>query len=170
MSSRLIYAALFLPLFSAAVQGGETPGRVLTKCDLVGLDLGQLDALFAAGTADAMPTGLGRGTILMRTDGKKLRLKMEGLVWKGKSFGCDGRYVNQWAGFRAVRGFVALGPSWYDGRPCVVVDHEPGTPIFGNARDELRQISPGLWLGRFYQKCPCGKLEGYFVLEFGCCR
>src|SRR5829696_2652035 len=102
MSSRPVCAVLFLMLLSPAMRAGDTPGRVLTKCDLAGLDLCQLDALFSAGTADAIPTGFGRGTILMRTDGKKARMKMDGLVWKGKVIGCDGGYVNQWAGFRAV--------------------------------------------------------------------
>lgn len=167
MPTRPLCAAFVLLLLTPMLRADD---RVLTKCDLLGLDQCQLDALFAAGTADAIPVGFGRGTILMRTDGKKTRVKLEGIVWKGKVISNDGTYVNQWAGFRAVRGCVTLAPSWHDGRPCVVIDHEPGTPVFGNARDELRQISPGVWLGRFYQKCPCGKLEGYFVLEFGCCR
>ena len=98
----------------------------------------------------------------------RLRARLNGVAWKGKVFRPDGTYINQWVGFRAIEGTVALGPSWYDGKPCVVVDHPPGTKVFGNARDELREVAPGLWLGRFYEVCPCGKLQGYFVLEMTC--
>jgi hypothetical protein len=142
----------------------------LTPRDLQQLDCHQLDAIFSKGTACHSPIGLGRGRILLRVDGKmpRLRAKLQGLVWKGKFFSPDGTFTNQWAGFRAIASHVAIGPSWYDGRPCVVLDYPPDAPIFGNARDELREIAPGVWLCRFYSVCPCGKLDGYFVLEFCC--
>ena len=33
---------------------------------------------------------------------------------------------------------------------------------------DLRELAPGVFLGRFSKRCPCQELEGYFVLEFGC--
>jgi hypothetical protein len=145
-------------------------GPCLTPHGLAQLDRDQLDAIFAAGTAGESPTGIGRGRILLRVDGRmpRVRARLQGLVWKGKVFQPDGTFVNQWAGFRAIASRVEVGPSWYDGRPCLVLEYPPGTPIFGNARDELREVSPGLWLGRFYAVCPSGKLEGYFALEMTC--
>src|SRR5262245_13764404 len=146
MRSSLSFALLLLSVPAQA--GAANP--VLTARDLAGMDLCQLDALFASATAEALPVGSGRGTILMRTDGKRLKMRLDGLVWKGKVFRDDGSYVNQWAGFRAIGTCAVIEPSWADGKPCVVLDHPAGTPVFGNARDELRQIAPGVWLGRFY--------------------
>ena len=60
---------------------------------------------------------------------------------------------------------VALGDSWLDGRPCQVMEYPAGTPLFGNVRDELRELSPGLWLGMYYEREPHPKLRGYFALE-----
>lgn len=145
-------------------------GPCLTPRYLSRLDRDQLDAIFATGAVGEAPIGFGRGRILLRTDGKmpRVRARLQGLAWKGKVFHPDGTFVNQWAGFRAIASRVEVGPSWYDGRPCLVLEYPPGTPIFGDARDELREVSPGLWLGRFYAICPSGKLEGYFALEITC--
>ena len=87
---------------------------------------------------------------MLRLDGKlpRLRARLQGLAWKGKVFHPDGTFINQWAGFRAISSHVAEGPSWFDGRPCIVLEYPPGTAVFGNARDEIRQVGPNLWLGR----------------------
>ena len=158
------YLLVSLALTVPARAGGSS----LTPRDLQRLDRVQLDALFATGTASAAPVGFARGHILLRVDGRRLRARLQGLVWKGKVFHPDGTFINQWAGFRAIASCVAFGSSWHDGQPCLVVQYPPGTPIFGNTRDELRELSPGLWLGRFYAICPCGKLEGYFTLQITC--
>lgn len=172
---RFILFALIPPvIFPGCLEGAEVcPGcpRPLTVGELARMNLCQLDALFAAAKCAPAPVGLGRGTILLRLDGKcpKTRARMQGMVWKGKYFYGDGRFTNQWAGFRAVESVVETGPSWYDGQPCVVLPYPPNAKVFGNARDELREIAPNLWLGRFYEVCPCRKHQGYFVLEFcGC--
>jgi hypothetical protein len=165
-------AASCLPILLALVVAPRAmaDGPCLTPRDLARLDRDQLDAVFAAGATPEPPVGFGRGRILLRVDGKmpRVRARLQGLAWKGKVFHADGTFVNQWAGFRAIASRVEVGPSWYDGRPCVVLAYPPGTPVFGNARDELREVAPGLWLGRFYAVCPCGHLEGYFALEITC--
>jgi hypothetical protein len=165
-------ARCLLTVLALTVPSGVlADGHCMTAHDLKHLDCDQLDALFAAGTVCEPPVGFGRGRILLRVDGKRmprLRARLQGVVWKGKVFYPDGTFVNQWACRRAIGSCVAIGPSWFDGRPCVALDYPPDAPIFGNARDELREIAPGLWLGRFYAVCPCGQLEGYFVLEMTC--
>jgi hypothetical protein len=145
-------------------------GPCLTLQDLARLNRDQLDAVFATGTVGASPVGFARGHILLRVDGRMpaARARLQELVWKGKVFYPDGTFVNQWVGFRALASSVEIGPSWYDGRPCLILEYPAHTPIFGNARDELREVSPGLWLGRFCAICPSGKLEGYFALERTC--
>ena len=53
----------------------------------------------------------------------------------------DGTFINQWTGFRAIASHVEVGPSWYDGQPCLALEYPPNTPIFGNARDELLDLA-----------------------------
>ena len=41
---------------------------------------------------------------------------------------------------------VYHGESWRDGGPAVIVDYSPSR-LFRNVRDEMREVSPGLYLG-----------------------
>ena len=144
-----------------------------TTRDLRQMNVEQLDQAFTQGRVDGLPVGVFRGTVLLQTDARlpRLRARLENLVWKGKVFDPDGQFINQWVGFRAVRSHVALGQSWFDGRPCLVLEYPSDSPAFANNRDELREIAPGVILGRFYQRGPCPKLQGYFVLRrAGCDR
>lgn len=144
----------------------------LSVCDLKKMSRCELDRIFAGGKAEALPVGAVRGTILCRVAGKlpRVRVKVGGAVWKGKYFYPDGCFTNQWVGFRAISSSAVIGPSLYDGKPCIILEYKPGTPVFGNTRDEIREIGPGLYLGRFYDRCPCQELQGYFVLEACCCK
>jgi len=138
---------------------------------LAQMDSDALDALFRQGTASAAPVGYARGRTLLVVDANnpRRRAKLNNVVWKGKLFLPDGRIINQWAVGRAVEATVRIDPSWLDGQPCIHVDYPTDAPIFGNTRDELREIAPGLFLGRFYERCPCPRLKGYFALEMQCC-
>lgn len=133
----------------------------------------QLDQLFAQGLACTLPVGHGAGKVLIVCDARcpRLRAKLQSLVWKGKIFDEDGCFINQWLGFRAIRAHAEFDTSWFDGRPCIAMNYPPGTPVFGNVRDELREIGPGLYLGRMYETCPCPRFRGYFALKLpcGCC-
>lgn len=130
----------------------------------------ELDGLFAAGTLCERPNGPWRGKIILRVDTRHpyRTARVQGLVWKGKEFYPDGAFTNRWLGFRAISSHVHVGPSWFDGQPCLILDYPAGTPVFGNARDELRAIAPAMILGRFYERCPCPKHQGFFVLEPKC--
>jgi hypothetical protein len=133
---------------------------------------GELDALFASATAGEVVPGKYRGRILMRTDSKRprLRARLEGTIWKGKEFYCDGSLVNRWPLIKAGKTRAGLGQSWYDGLPCAVVEYTSSNPMFRNTRDELRELAPGLYLARFYERRQCPHLKGYFVLELECCK
>ena len=130
----------------------------------------QLTQLFENADAGELPTGYVRGHVLLRIDSKlpRLNARLASLAWKGKHFTSDGEFINQFCGFRALRGQVAPGTSCHDGKPCLVTEYPPDTPIFGNTWDELRQIAPGMYLGRLYERCPCPRFCGYFVLIAGC--
>jgi hypothetical protein len=143
------------------------PRPPLSLAGLKQLSACELEALFAAASAGAQPNGKVRGHVLMMP-GKRcppLATRTANLTWKGKVFEPDGAFVNQWLGFRAVRSHAVYGPSAYDGQPALIMEYAPGTPLLGNIRDEIREVAPGLYLGRLYERCPCLRFLGYFVLQ-----
>ena len=124
------------------------------------------ESQFRAGTIGCGPDGQTRGTVLY-ADGRHPRLKahLQGVVWKGKTFHCDGTFTNRWVGgVHAISATTSIEPSWLDGQPCLVMQYPPDTAVFDNVRDELRQICPGMWLGRSYD-CTTGKSKNWFVLQ-----
>jgi hypothetical protein len=155
-----LYAAIALtalaPLCFAAPPGAEL--RKATPCCW--------ETLFRQGDLGCGPCGATRGTVLY-AEGKHPRVKarVQGAVWKGKTFHGDGTFTNRWlGGIQAVSANVCVEPSWLDGQPCFVMQYAPDAPVFGNDRDELRQIGPGVWLGRSYDSAT-GNPKNWFVLR-----
>jgi hypothetical protein len=138
---------------------------------LKGLDICQLNAIFAEGEVVAPPVGYARGIILVFSDCyyrcPRLSACLSGAVWKGKHFDACGGYVNQFLGVRAISSTVRSGPSWFDGKPCVILDYPDGTPVFGDMRDEVRRVGPDVYLARVYNRCTC-EFRGYIVLHPTC--
>ncbi len=153
-------------LLSLAVRPALAAPCAITEAELNRLCAAELEQLFAGGKVGAMPVGPVRGRVLLVTSAPnpRLRAQLMNAVWKGKVFCPDGSFTNQWLGFQAVPSHAIIAPSWFDDQPCFVLEYPPGSPVFANTRDEFREIAPGLFLGRFYQRCPCPKLQGYFVL------
>jgi hypothetical protein len=136
------------------------------------MDRCALDELFRSGKAVAPPVGYARGHILFFTDyyrHPRLSAAMSGAVWKGKHFNCDGSFVNQFCGVKALRSCVGAGPSWFDGAECVILEYPPGTPIFDDMRDEVREVGCGLFVSRLYNRYTC-EFRGYIALVPQGCR
>jgi hypothetical protein len=124
------------------------------------------EGLFRQGDLGCSPLGSTRGTVL-HADGKHPRVKarLQGVVWKGKTFHGDGTFTNRWlGGVHAVSADTRVEPSWLDGQPCLVMQYAPDARVFGNVRDELRQIAPNVWLGRSYDAAT-GHPKNWFVLR-----
>lgn len=161
---------LLLGLTAPSLASDDDGSAICSLAQLQRLCPEQLEQLFSQADAGDLPVGHFAGKVLIMCDARcpRLRAKMASSVWKGKIFDDGGCFINQWLGCRAIRAHAHLDTSWLDGRPCIAVDYEPGTPVFGNARDEFRQIGPGLYLCRLYERCPCPRLRGYFALELSC--
>lgn len=104
---------------------------------------------------------------MLYTDGNLPRIKarMQGIAWKGKYFHNDGTFTNRWlGGVQAVSTDTRVEPSWLDGQPCLTMQYAPNAPVFGNIRDELRQIAPDVWLGRSFDAAT-GCAKNWFVLQ-----
>ncbi|QDU61826.1 hypothetical protein Pan216_26910 [Planctomycetes bacterium Pan216] len=135
----------------------------------------ELDALYRQSDGATIPVGRANGLALYPPCEKMtpIRSKVTRFVWRGKIFRpCKGDLINQWAGFRAVKANVSVGPSWVDGRDAVIMDYQGKSPIvWRNVRDEMREVSPGLYLGvmQVRRRC-CHERKMYFALELESCR
>jgi hypothetical protein len=125
------------------------------------------ESLFRQGSVGCDHPGRTRGTVLYADEANHPRVKarMQGVVWKGKTFHDDGTFTNRWlGGIQAVSAGVCEEPSWLDGQPCLVMQYAPDARVFANVRDELRQIAPDMWLGRSYDAAT-GQPKNWFVLR-----
>ena len=120
---------------------------------LTGATRAELAALFRAGTAKTIPNGRGRGTVLLGTGGLLARLAAlvaYALLWRGKVVNAQkGRLKNLISAFsvEAIAAEVYKQDSWYDEKPCIVLDYSKTSLVARMIRDEIREIAPGIYLG-----------------------
>ena len=130
-------------------------------------DRATLEALYSQGAVTVPPRGFAPGRAIPDPGSRNTvrRSKTIGLLWKGKVFR-DDQMINRLAGGReAVTARVYVGESWHDGKPSVIFDYA-GSKRFGDVRDEVREISPGVYVGIMYlRKCPEPKLSMFFALQ-----
>jgi hypothetical protein len=164
--SSMLALFVFATFDSSLIAGDQWANSCFDVKQLAKHHPDQLEDLFRSGTGDALPLGYAKGRPLLMLDYRnpRMRAAISGLVWKGKHFLADGRMINQWVGVRAVEAVGSVAPSSLDGLPCIRLDYPPDAAVFGNSFDELREIAPGVLLGRFYERCPAPRLKGYFVL------
>ena len=136
--------------------------------DLRSASPAQLEALFRAGNAYPVPPGRYAGQVLRVDDAKlpKVRARLQNTIWKGKHFTGNDQFVNRFPiGIEAIPAAGRMEASWTDGCPAYVIDYPPGSPLFGPNRDELREIAPGVWLGRVWNRETPGCGGSWFVLR-----
>jgi hypothetical protein len=124
--------------------------------DLLRLSPEELDTLFRSSEAGPIPRGEAHGTVLVQP-GSELSgpaAKLAHLVvWKGKHFDPEkGELLNEVGpfGWRAVRAKVYKDESWLDGKESIVLDYSKTSLIAHWIRDEIREVSPGTYLGIVY--------------------
>jgi hypothetical protein len=169
-AARLLGLTAFVALMLAVPARADDAPCPVTLDQLKRMSACELDRLFEQAPPGAIPVGYARGRVLLMCDARhpKLRACLASSVWKGKTFDECGGFINQFPGFKALRGKAEPGVSWHDGKPCLVLDYPSNTPIFGNTRDEIREVAPGLYLARLYEVCPCPHFRGYFAIEVAC--
>lgn len=132
-------------------------------------DQATLEALYRGAGAGSQPIGPLAGRAIPAPGTRKTlrQSKLIGLLWKGKEFPGDGTMVNRLAlGVKAVRADMYNGESWLDGGPSIVLDYANTSRLFGKARDEMREIAPGLYLGITYiRQCPGPKLATFYTIQ-----
>jgi hypothetical protein len=113
----------------------------------------ELDLLFRSSPAGAIPHGRLPGTALLfpgsRLCGPLARVATL-LVWQGKVTEDPDRSLVNLIGplrVRAIRALLSHDASWVDGRQCVLVDYSTTSRVAHMVRDEIRLVSPALYLG-----------------------
>jgi hypothetical protein len=116
----------------------------------------ELDTLFRSSPAGEIPVGRTKGAVLVApgTDiawpAKRL---IHFLAWRGKVFNPQqGDLLNLILpfGVKAVRAKVYKDASWLDQDETIVLDYSKTSRIAHKVRDEIREVSPGLYLGLVY--------------------
>ena len=116
----------------------------------------ELDALFRRSAAGAIPVGPTKGTVLLAPGTEvawPAKRLIHWLAWRGKIFNPEkGDLLNivSMFGVKAVRAKVYKGPSWLDQAETIVLDYSKTSRIAHKVRDEIREVSPGVYLGLVY--------------------
>jgi len=139
----------------------------------------QLDEIFRNAPAGNIPNGEGEGTAIV-APGTAVSDTIARFVhlfsWKGKVFTPDpvdpqrATLKNRLLllGTKAIIAQVYKGASWLDGKECYVLDYSQTSIIAQWIRDEIREVSPGVYLGVVYwgKEKPDAHRLIHFALKF----
>jgi hypothetical protein len=116
----------------------------------------ELDALFRSSDCGEIPRGEGDGRVLV-APGTRLEGPAEKLIhliaWQGKVFDPEqGELRNEILpfGLKAIRAKVYKDASWLDQKEAIVLDYSKTSLVAHWIRDEIREVSPGIYLGLVY--------------------
>lgn len=140
-----------------------------TSAQLLTFSEVQLDDLFRQSPAGDIPNGDAHGTAIL-APGTKFTHEIASVIdifaWQGKTFdAAHGTLVNRISvvGIKAIIAEVYKAASLFDGKECIVLDYSKTSLLAKHVRDEIREISPGVYLGLVYWDT---KRTIHFALEF----
>lgn len=113
----------------------------------------ELDNLFSSVEAGPIPIGDSKGTAIIAPDTPytvDIAEFVNTFVWQGKIFDEQKMVVvNKITAFglNAILARIERGPSWIDGKECIIIDYSQTSFVAHRVRDEIRLIGPGLYLG-----------------------
>ena len=123
---------------------------------LLSMSQADLDALFTQSAPGDIPDGEADGTAIVAPGtmfSPNIAKFVSLFAWQGKVFDAKkGVLKNRILpfGLNAIIAKVYKGASWLDGKECIVLDYSDTSVIAQWIRDEIRQIEPGLYLGKVY--------------------
>jgi len=142
----------------------------VTLGDLTTMSLTELDDLFRNSPMGEIPDGDAVGTAIV-APGTELTGPIlwfaRWLAWQGKVFDRPrATLLNKVGplGLHLIRARVYIAPSWFDGKPTIVLDYSKTSLLASKVRDEIREVSPGTFLGIVFYN---GQKTINFVLQFG---
>jgi hypothetical protein len=117
------------------------------------MDDRELDLLFRSSPAGGIPHGRLLGTALLfpgsRICGPLARV-VRLVLWQGKVTDDSARSLQNLIGpfgTRTIKARLSHDRSWVDGADCVLIDYSTTSLVARMVRDEVRLVSPGLYLG-----------------------
>jgi hypothetical protein len=115
----------------------------------------QLDELFSHSRVGDLPDGRMDGTVLLAAgrgpESAPVARLIDRYIWHGKTFdAARGVLYNRFPTTHAFSATMLIGPSLYDQADCIVLDYTESPA--SHVRDELRQVTPGIYLGKAYQR------------------
>ena len=123
---------------------------------LLAMPQAQLDDLFRASPVGDIPDGPAKGTAIIApgtTYSHVLAEFVNHFGWQGKVFDAKKGVLKNRVlliGLEAILARVYKGPSWLDGKECIVLDYSDTSIVAHYVRDEIRLISPNFYLGKVY--------------------
>ena len=137
-----------------------------TMQQLVRLPAGELAALYAASPAAPVPSGFVPGRSIKNPGSRftAANARATRLLWQGKIFRDDGTMINRFGPLKAIPAAVYVGDSWVDGQPALIFDYSRSR-LWPDVRDEVREVSPGLYLGVMYKGTSPPKQKMFFTLD-----
>ncbi|HYK37401.1 hypothetical protein [Alloacidobacterium sp.] len=129
-----------------------------TVPQLLAMSQKELDDLFSASEPGDIPDGPANGTAIIApgtTYSAEIAEFINHFAWQGKTFdAASGTLRNRILplGINAIIAKVYKGTSWFDKKDCIVLDYSETSLVAHWIRDEIRIISPGLYLGIVYWK------------------
>jgi hypothetical protein len=123
---------------------------------LLKMSQAELDELFTKSSTGEIPNGEAAGTAIVAPGSSytaEVASWINHFAWQGKVFDAQkGQLKNRILpfGLNAILARVYKAPSWLDGKECIVLDYSETSLVAHWIRDEIRQIGPGLYLGKVY--------------------
>ena len=123
---------------------------------LLKMSQAQLDELFTGSASGPIPDGEASGTAIVAPGtsfSPEIARFISLFAWQGKIFdAAKGVLRNKILpfGISAIIARVYKEASWLDGKECIVLDYSDTSLVAQWIRDEIREISPGVYLGKVY--------------------
>jgi hypothetical protein len=135
----------------------------MSECELI--------EVYKCGVVSPVPCGYTPGLVIYKP-GSKITVPMSKLfkltAWQGKYIKCD-KMINRQFGVPSITADIVSGESWIDGGPTLVFDYFDSSFICKQYRDEVREVSPGIYLGCMHRRDDDGpKIATWFALDARC--
>jgi hypothetical protein len=123
---------------------------------LLAMSQAELDTLFSSVASGPIPDGEAEGTAIVApgtTFSPTIAQFISSFAWQGKVFDSKAGVLRNKIlpfGLNAIIAKVYKAESWLDGKECIVLDYSDTSLVAHWIRDEIREISTGVYLGKVY--------------------
>ena len=128
----------------------------MTVSEMLKMSQTELDDLFTKSPPGEIPSGEARGTAIVApgtTYTENIANFINHFAWQGKVFDPGKGVLRNRIlpfGLNAIIARVYKGPSWLDQKECIVLDYSETSLVAHWIRDEIREVSPHVYLGKVY--------------------